>query len=62
MSTMIVPEGQTSDEVYDKQHGTRAPDAPAMSEDELLGTKLNPVRDVPLAAANLHDGGASRGE
>jgi hypothetical protein len=61
MSEMIVPEGQTSDEVYDKQHGSREADQPKMTEDQLLGTKLNPVRDVPLAASNLHDGTA-RGE
>jgi len=63
MSTMIVPEGQTSDEVYDKQHGTPGPGPEAgMSDDELLGEKLNPVRDVATPFAGLHDGGTPRAE
>lgn len=61
MSDMVVPDGQTSDEVYDKQHGTPGPGPEAgMTEDELLGTKLNPVRDVAPPFTGLGDGGTPR--
>jgi hypothetical protein len=42
-------------DAYDSKHGKpeATPDAPAMSEADLYGTTLNPVRETPLAAANL---------
>lgn len=44
----------TTDE-YDRAHGNPAstPDAPKQTEADAWGTKLNPVRDTPLAASGL---------
>lgn len=44
-------------EEYDSKHGKPAPDAPPISEDEAWGGKLNPVRETPLAGANLKNVG-----
>lgn len=40
---------------YDRTHGKpgSVPDAPAMSEEDKYGTKLNPVRETPPAFTGL---------
>lgn len=42
-------------DAYDAKHGRpeATPAAPNMSEADLFGEKLNPVRETPNAAANL---------
>jgi hypothetical protein len=42
-------------EAYDAAHGdpSKTPAAPALSEADEWGTKLNPVRDTPLAGTGL---------
>lgn len=44
---------------YDRVHGNPAatPDKPNISEADSWGEKLNPVRETPLAGANLKEVG-----
>lgn len=57
MADFPISEGQDSDDAYDKKHGKPDNGAPKMNEDELYGSKMNPVRDTPLAGKNLKDVG-----
>lgn len=38
---------------YDRTHGAPNNGMPKLSEDEAWGTKLNPVRETPLAGTGL---------
>jgi hypothetical protein len=46
-------------DAYDAKHGRpeATPAAPAMSEADLFGTSLNPVRETPLAGTGLREVG-----
>jgi hypothetical protein len=38
---------------YDRQHGAPDNGQPKLSEDDAWGTRLNPVRETPLAGTGL---------
>lgn len=46
-------------DAYDAAHGVpgAAPAEPQLSEADKWGTSLNPLRETPLAGANLKDAG-----
>lgn len=46
---------QTEVDKYDGQHGRpeATPDMPQMGQDDLYGTRLNPVRETPSPFKNL---------
>ena len=44
----------------DRKIGTPDNGPPKLSEDEAWGTKLNPVRETPMAATNLKSVGGSK--
>jgi len=48
-------EPQDPNEEHDREIAA-GKDMPAMSEADQWGEKLNPVRDTPNVASNLHDG------
>jgi hypothetical protein len=50
-------EPQDPNEEHDREIAA-GKDHPALSQDELYGDKLNPVRETENVATNLHDGPA----
>lgn len=55
----MAEEPKDPNEEHDRKTST-TPDAPKISEADAWGTSLNPLRETPLAATNLRQGGSSK--
>lgn len=52
MNDMPIGENETSDDAYDRKHGSQTPDKPNINPNDEWGENLNPVRETPSPFKN----------